>query len=99
MFDRAPLVASRHDPDTAFLQRRIIEVNDRGQHGVTFVWKIGIVLVHGKRGALLGRLNKQLVVVKLHVRTADEVCCRAGQALIYQQASEDGRVELYVVTM
>src|SRR5687767_6576097 len=99
MFDRAPLVASRHDPDTAFLQRRIIEVNDRGQHGVTFVRKIGIVLVHGKRGALLGWLNEQLVVMELHVRTADEIGYRASQALVYKQAREGSCIELHVVTM
>jgi hypothetical protein len=38
----------------------------------------------GKGGSLLGRLDKQFVVVKLHVRTADEVGNRAGQSLVHQ---------------
>src|SRR5688572_24400610 len=90
MVDCTPLVTPWHDPDTGLLQRRIIEVNDRGQHGVTLMRKIGIVLVHGKWGALLGWLNKQLVVMEMHVRTADEVCYRAGQAFVYEQAREGG---------
>ncbi len=98
MGKKAELVATRHDPNTAFLQRRGIEVHDGGDHGVVGVWEKRRVLVHRKRAALLGRLDKHLGVVELDIG-ADNLRRHPREPLVHDEARQARIVELDIVAV
>ena len=58
MGQRPALVAARHNPHAALLDRRIVEVDNRRDHAVLNVWEERLILVHWERRPTLGRLDE-----------------------------------------
>src|SRR5690242_9992391 len=58
MGQRPKLVAAGHHPHAAFLDRRIVEVNNRRDHAVANMWEERLILVHWEGRPALGWLDE-----------------------------------------
>lgn len=98
VFERSELVGTGYYSDAAFFDRRIVEVDDGGDHGMMLVREVGEVLMHRKWCTFGGRFNKHLGVVELDIGS-DDIGGPVGQARIADQAGEGGGMVLDVVTV
>ncbi len=95
---RAALVAAGIDAQAPLFPRRVIEMEDHGDHAVVAVREIGIILVHRKGRALFRRLDEHLVVMQLDIGP-DDIDRYADQPGIGQQPGEGGAAKMDVVAV
>tara|TARA_B100001123_G_C15224541_1_gene992654 strand:- start:988 stop:1545 length:558 start_codon:yes stop_codon:yes gene_type:complete len=98
VFERSEFIGTGYYSDAAFFDRRIVEVDYGGDHGMKLVREVGEVLMHWKWCTFGRRFDKHLAVVELDVGS-DDIGGPARQAGIADQTCEGGKMVLDVVAL
>ena len=98
VFERSEFIGTGYYSDAAFFDRRIVEVDYGGDHGMKLVREVGEVLMHRKWCTFGRRFDKHLAVVELDVGS-DDIGGPDRQVGIADQTCEGGKMVLDVVAL